>query len=105
MAPIRTSPSAGGHATFLWATSKLGIILKVSAPTLNALKPGQSGTVKAVAGDGPMRRRLLEMGFVSGTEVRVVRLAPLADPMEVALHGYHLSLRRRDAARVQLNGA
>ena len=71
-----------------------------AGPTLEDLKPGERAQVRAVGGETAMRQRLLEMGFVSGTEVRVVRLAPLADPMEVALHGYHLSLRRSDAAAV-----
>lgn len=68
--------------------------------TLDDLRPGEAGVVKAVRGDGALRGRLLEMGFVSGTAVRVVRVAPLADPMEVELHGYHLSLRRADARTV-----
>lgn len=69
-------------------------------PTLADLRPGERATVRAVSGAGLLRRRLLEMGFVSGTQVRVVRLAPLADPMEVELHGYHLSLRRAEAGTV-----
>jgi Fe2+ transport system protein FeoA len=71
-----------------------------SGPSLADLRVGESATVRAVGGEGTLRRRLLEMGFVSGTEVRVVRVAPLADPMEVELHGYHLSLRRSDAGTV-----
>jgi ferrous iron transport protein A len=68
--------------------------------TLADLRPGEAGIVKSVRGGGALRGRLLEMGFVSGTPVRVVRVAPLADPMEVELHGYHLSLRRADARTV-----
>lgn len=71
---------------------------------LSDLRPGQGGTVAAVAGTSELRRRLLELGFVSGTPLRVVRLAPLGDPMEVRLHGYHLSVRRADAAAVLLAG-
>jgi ferrous iron transport protein A len=67
---------------------------------LGALAPGARAVIRAVRGEGLLRRRLLEMGFVSGTEVRVVRVAPLTDPIEVELHGYHLSLRRDDARTV-----
>jgi Fe2+ transport system protein FeoA len=69
-------------------------------PTLAEMKAGERAVVRAVRGHGLLRRRLLEMGFVSGTTLRVVRLAPLADPMEVELHGYHLSLRRTEAETV-----
>jgi len=71
-----------------------------SGPTLDDLRPGDQAVVKAITGASALRGRLLEMGFVSGTELRVVRLAPLADPMEVELHGYHLSLRRAEARTV-----
>jgi len=71
-----------------------------SGATLADLRPGERGVVRAVRGASTLRRRLLEMGFVSGTSVRVVRLAPLADPMEVELHGYHFSLRRSEADTV-----
>ncbi len=69
---------------------------------LAQVRPGQTVTVAAVDGQSSFRRRLLELGFVSGAQVRVVRLAPLGDPMEVQLHGYHLSIRRGDAASVLL---
>ncbi len=68
--------------------------------TLADLGPGDRAIVQGVRGRGEIRRRLLEMGFVSGTPLRVVRLAPLADPMEVELHGYHLSLRRSEARTI-----
>ncbi|MDJ0522340.1 MAG: ferrous iron transport protein A [Planctomycetota bacterium] len=71
-----------------------------TGPTLAELRPGERCTVRSVSGAGTLRRRLLEMGFVSGTPLRVVRLAPLGDPMEVELHGYHLSLRRAEAGTV-----
>ena len=67
---------------------------------LSDLRPGARAEIRGVSGAGVLRRRLLEMGFVSGTPIRVVRVAPFADPIEVELHGYHLSLRRADAATV-----
>lgn len=71
-----------------------------SGPTLRDLRPGQTGTVRAVRAEGELRRRLMELGFVSGTPVRLVCRAPLGDPLEVALHGYHLSIRRADAETI-----
>jgi Fe2+ transport system protein FeoA len=71
-----------------------------SGPSLGDLAPGQTATVRGVRAAGELRRRLLEMGFVSGTEVRVVRRAPLRDPIEVVLHGYHLSIRHADAESI-----
>ncbi len=67
--------------------------------TLDALWVGQSGSICHIDVDsaGP---RLMEMGLVPGTLVRVVRLAPLGDPMDVAVRGYHLSLRKSEARSV-----
>jgi len=64
------------------------------------LIPGKCGVVRAVTGRRDVRRRLMEMGFVSGTPLRVVRVAPFGDPIEVELHGYHLSLRRSEACTI-----
>jgi Fe2+ transport system protein FeoA len=69
---------------------------------LSELKEGQTGTVVRVGGDGPFRRRLLEMGFLRGTEVYVEKYAPLKDPIELILKGYHVSLRVDEAARIQV---
>ncbi len=69
---------------------------------LSELKEGQTATVARVGGDGPFRRRLLEMGFLRGTEVYVEKYAPLRDPIELILKGYHLSLRVDEAARIQV---
>ena len=71
-----------------------------SGVTLRDLKPGETGTVRRVRAHGELRRRLLEMGFISETVVRVIRRAPLGDPIEVVLHGYHLSIRRTDAETI-----
>jgi len=69
---------------------------------LSELKEGQMATVVRVGGDGPFRRRLLEMGFLRGTEVYVEKYAPLKDPIELILKGYHVSLRVEEAARVHV---
>jgi len=67
---------------------------------LSGLRPGQKGVVVRVEGPIEIRRRLLDMGLVRGTEVRVIREAPLADPVEYEVKGYNLSLRREEAAYV-----
>ncbi|HET6445626.1 MAG TPA: FeoA family protein [candidate division Zixibacteria bacterium] len=67
---------------------------------LSELKPGQSAAVVKIAGNGPVRRRYLEMGFVKGEIVKVERVAPLGDPVEYQLKGYRLSLRRADASQI-----
>ena len=69
---------------------------------LSELKEGQTATVVRVGGEGPFRRRLLEMGFLQGTQVYVEKYAPLKDPIELILKGYHVSLRVEEAARVQV---
>jgi len=69
---------------------------------LSELKEGQTATVARVGGDGPFRRRLLEMGFLRGTDIYVEKYAPLRDPIELILKGYHVSLRMDEAARIQV---
>jgi Fe2+ transport system protein FeoA len=72
---------------------------------LEQLRPGQCG-VLVHDGDPAVARRLLELGLVPGTEVRMIRRAPLGDPVEVELRGYRLCVRRADLAglRVRLDG-
>jgi len=65
---------------------------------LSELEPGQEATVVQVKATGPIRRRLLEMGFIRGVHLKVEKLAPLGDPMELVIKGYHLSLRREEGA-------
>jgi len=72
--------------------------------TLADAKKNDWVTVSAVRGERGFRRRLLEMGFVTGTAVRVVGVAPLGDPLELDLRGGRLSLRAVDAARIEVTG-
>ena len=67
---------------------------------LSDLKPGEKGVVTRVIGGGFTQRRMLDMGLVKGTEITVVRRAPLGDPVEFLLKGYNLSLRREEAEKV-----
>ena len=67
---------------------------------LRELKPGRKGRIVKILGDGPIQRRILDMGLVRGAEVEMERVAPLGDPLEVKIKGYHLSLRKEEAARI-----
>jgi Fur family ferric uptake transcriptional regulator len=67
---------------------------------LSELKEGQSATVVRIGGESLLRRRILEMGILKGAEVRVEKYAPLKDPMELVVKGYHISLRVEEAARI-----
>lgn len=78
-----------------------------TAPTprrlpLSQLRPGQVGTIHHIHSQPAARRRLLEMGLVRGERITVERYAPLGDPIEFTVKGYHLSLRRADAAAVEV---
>ncbi len=70
--------------------------------SLDQLRAGQSGRIEALIGDGPLMQRLMEMGLLEGEEVEVLAFAPLGDPMEIRLRDYRLSLRRSEAARIQV---
>jgi len=70
--------------------------------TLGDMRPGEKGVIVRIAGRGPARRRLLDMGITTGTPFEVERVAPLGDPVEIKVKGYHLSLRKEEAARVQV---
>ena len=72
---------------------------------LSELREGQTASIVSIQGEGPFRRRLLEMGFLRGTEVYVEKYAPLKDPIELILKGYHVSLRVNEAAHIQVENA
>ena len=71
--------------------------------TLETLRPGQSARIEAVGGDGALRQHFLDMGVIPGATVRVMKLAPLGDPMELRIHGYELTLRLSDAAKIEIS--
>ena len=73
--------------------------------TLDKLPLGQEAVITAVGGEGPLRCRLLDMGLIPKTRVRVEKIAPLGDPMELRVRGYALSLRREDAREIQVEVA
>lgn len=69
---------------------------------LSELKIGEKGTVTAVKGEGAIRRRLFDMGITPGAEVYLRKKAPLGDPIEIAIRGYELTLRKAEAAHVEI---
>ena len=70
--------------------------------TLAALNPGEKASIIRITGSDSIRRRLLDMGVTTGTLIEVERIAPLGDPIEVKIKGYHLTLRKEEAARIQV---
>ena len=71
--------------------------------TLQELSPGESGMIVSVGNQsGAVKRRLVDMGLTPGTVVKVTKIAPLGDPLEVSLRGYELSLRKEDAGQIQI---
>ncbi len=71
--------------------------------TLKDLKIGNSAVVEKVGGEGALRQHFLDMGMIPGTEVTVVKYAPMGDPMELVVHGYALTLRLADAEKIDVN--
>ena len=70
--------------------------------TLKELEIGKSAVIRAVGGEGALRQHFLDMGMIPGTEVTLVKLAPMGDPMELEIHGYELTLRLDDAAQIEV---
>lgn len=70
--------------------------------SLDTLEAGRTARVAAVRGSGAVARRLMEMGVVPGAPVRVIKAAPLGDPLEVRVRNYHLALRRSEAQTVSV---
>lgn len=73
-----------------------------AAVSLDTLEAGCHARVTAVRGSGAVARRLMEMGVVPGAPVRVIKAAPLGDPLEVRVRNYHLALRRSEAQTVSV---
>ena len=70
--------------------------------TLNEASIGSTVRVTKVGGEGALKRRIMDMGITKGVEITVRKLAPLGDPMELTVRGYELSLRKADAAMIEV---
>lgn len=73
---------------------------EVNSIPLDQLKPGEEGIIERYEGAEDLHYRLKELGLVEGTRILVKRLAPLGDPMEIAVRGYRLSIRKTDAGKI-----
>src|SRR3954471_19577470 len=84
----------------------LGVIAKqiTNLPhSLDILPIGATARVTGVSGSGAIARRLMEMGVVPGAPVRIIKAAPLGDPIEIRVRGYHLALRRTEAQTIMVS--
>lgn len=70
--------------------------------TLDCVSPGESVTVQRLQGQGPVKRRIMDMGITKGTIITVRKVAPLGDPLEINLRNYELSIRKEDAKMVEV---
>lgn len=70
--------------------------------TLREAACGETVKVKKIYGEGPVRRRIMDMGITKGVSISVRKVAPLGDPIEVTIRGYELSLRKSDAAMIEI---
>ena len=70
--------------------------------TLKEVKIGETVKVSKINGEGAVKRRIMDMGITRGTEIYVRKVAPLGDPLEVTVRGYELSIRKADAAMVDV---
>ena len=73
--------------------------------TLKDIKCGQTVRVKKIQGEGPVRRRIMDMGITKGSEIFIRKVAPLGDPVEITVRGYELSVRKNDAQCVLVKEA
>ena len=73
--------------------------------TLKELQVGKTATILSVGGNGALRQHFLDMGLIQGTEVTIVKYAPMGDPVEIRIHGYELTIRLEDAGQIEITPA
>lgn len=71
--------------------------------SLRDVKAGETATVVKLHGDGPVRRRIMDMGVTKGVKIYVRKVAPLGDPVEIQVRNYELSLRKEDAQMIEVS--
>lgn len=74
----------------------------IDMKTLKDVSIGQTVKVKKLTGEGPVKRRIMDMGITKGVEIYVRKVAPLGDPVEITVRGYELSLRKADAEMIEV---
>ena len=70
--------------------------------TLKDVKVGETVTIRKITGEGAVKRRIMDMGLTKGVELKIRKVAPLGDPIELTVRGYELSIRKADAMMVEL---
>ena len=70
--------------------------------TLDKVAVGATATVARINGEGPVKRRIMDMGLTKGVEVTVRKIAPLGDPIELTVRGYELSIRKDEEAKIEV---
>ncbi|MGN1080720.1 MAG: ferrous iron transport protein A [Acutalibacteraceae bacterium] len=71
--------------------------------TLDKLPVGEKGIITAVGGEGELRCRLLDMGLIPRTAVKVIKIAPMGDPIEISLRGFDMTIRIEDAKKIEIS--
>ncbi len=97
MLKIHVLPSVRIWLTRSWSRQEGKIMKK-----LNEIPVGQTVVVKKITGEGPVKRRIMDMGITKGIEIYVRKVAPLGDPIEITVRGYELSLRKADATMIEV---
>ena len=70
--------------------------------TLRDLHVGESGIIAKIGTVGALKQRFMDMGITKGTEVKILKIAPLGDPIEIEIRGYNLSIRKGDAEKIEM---
>lgn len=76
--------------------------MKKMIKMLSDLKKGQNGKIVSLHGEGGLKKHLMEMGFVKGSDIEIRRVAPLGDPVEIRIKGYSISLRKEEAQNIEI---
>lgn len=97
MSKIHVLPSVRIWLTRSWSRQEGKIMKK-----LNEIPVGQTVVVRKITGEGPVKRRIMDMGITKGIEIYVRKVAPLGDPIEITVRGYELSLRKADATMIEV---
>lgn len=86
----------------IWPIRFMFSIRRRNKMTLKDVFVGQTVKVRRLSGEGPVKRRIMDMGITKGIEIYVRKVAPLGDPVEVTVRGYELSIRKADAEMVEV---
>ena len=97
MSKIHVLPSVRIWLTRSWSRQEGKIMMKLYESPV-----GQTVVVKKITGEGPVKRRIMDMGITKGIEIYVRKVAPLGDPIEITVRGYELSLRKADATMIEV---